>query len=143
MANSEVPPAQATAGAPIQAPGAARRGIGDGFARAGASGGGSGQPSGGLFPGTEDIDPSRVFAGPGYWSPPAPRNPLATTTLWLTVLFIFLPPLLVLSAGMGGVALFQSVSRGGVGRRQSLAAIIISAVCLLLWILIYLVLRHL
>lgn len=89
------------------------------------------------FPGTEDVDPATVFRGPGYTSPLPPTNGLSTTALWLTVVGVFLPPLLVVSGLLGAIGLARAPRLHRVGARQGGAALAISLVLIALWALIY------
>ncbi len=85
------------------------------------------------FPGTDAVDPNEVFSSPGYTGPPPPRNSVAVVALWLTVFFIFLPPLLVVSGILGVWGLVLSETRQGVGRRAGLAALVVSVLAGVLW----------
>lgn len=89
------------------------------------------------FPGTEDVDPAVVFRGPGYTSPLPPTNGLSTTALWLTVVGVFLPPVLLVSGLLGAIGLARAPRLHRVGARQGGAALAISLVLIALWALIY------
>ena len=56
------------------------------------------------FPGADRVDPAQVFRADGYTSPPASSNGLASVALWLSAFFLFLPPLLLVSGALGGIA---------------------------------------
>ncbi|MGO3795942.1 MAG: hypothetical protein ACTJGR_02335, partial [Pauljensenia sp.] len=95
------------------------------------------------FPGAEDVDAVAVFRGPGYTSPLPPTNGLSTSALWLTVVGVFLPPVLVISALLGAIGLARAPRLHGVGARAGGAALAISLVLIGLWALIYvLILAH-
>lgn len=95
------------------------------------------------FPGAEDVDAVAVFRGPGYTSPLPPTNGLSTSALWLTVVGVFLPPVLVISALLGAMGLARAPRLHGVGARAGGAALAISLVLIGLWALIYvLILAH-
>lgn len=89
------------------------------------------------FPGSEAVDAAAVFRGPGYTAPLPPTNGLSTTALWLTVVGVFLPPVLVVSALLGGIGLARAPRLHRVGARAGGAALAISLVLIGLWALIY------
>ena len=93
------------------------------------------------FPGSEDVDPTRVFAGPGYTSPPPPGNAMARVAVWLCVAGFLLPVLLPVSTVLAGVGLARSSRVGGVGREAALAALVISLLAMLLGGGFYLLVR--
>lgn len=93
------------------------------------------------FPGTEDVDPAEVFRGPGYTAPPSPTNGVATTALWMCVAGVFFPPLLVLSAILGGIGLARAPRLHHVGARAGGGALAVSLVLITLWALVYVLIR--
>lgn len=97
-------------------------------------------PGAAIFPGTEQVDPARVFATPGYTSPPPPTNAMAQVALWLSVPLLFAGPFLLVSAILGAVSLARSSGMHGAGRRAAAGALAISVVGLVLWGLLWLVL---
>ena len=93
------------------------------------------------FPGTDGVDPAAVFRGPGYQSPLPPTNGVATTALWLTLVGVFLPPVLLVSAVLGGIGLARAPRLHRAGARAGGGALAVSLVLLLLWGLAYLLLQ--
>lgn len=90
-----------------------------------------------VFPGTEEVDQYALFSSPGYASQPPRVNPMANVALWLaasSLLLFFLSPF---SLVLGGVALTRSTRLKGVGRRQSIAALVISMISMVCWLLLY------
>ncbi|MCI1662026.1 MAG: hypothetical protein LKI27_03890 [Actinomyces sp.] len=86
------------------------------------------------FPGTDQVDPARVFRASGYTSPAPSRNGVAQVALWLSVAFLVpLPPLLAVSAALGGIAWIRAGGRGGAGLRAARGAVAISASGIALW----------
>ncbi len=62
---------------------------------------------------------------------------MANVALWLaasSLLLFFLSPF---SLVLGGVALTRSTRLKGVGRRQSIAALVISMISMVCWLLLY------
>lgn len=80
-----------------------------------------------VFPGTEEIDQSAVFSGPGYRAPKIPTEPTATTALILSLLF-FVPFLPLLGVGFGIVGLRRCADRRRNGHGLAVAGIVIGAV---------------
>ncbi|MDO4259708.1 MAG: hypothetical protein Q4C87_09350 [Actinomycetaceae bacterium] len=89
------------------------------------------------FSSAAPVNPEEVFFAAGYTSPPTPTNRLSQAALWLTLLFFFVPPLLFISAILGGVGMYRSQSLVGVGWREGLAALVISAVVGVLWVILW------
>lgn len=89
------------------------------------------------FPGTEDVDPARVFATPGYTGPQPPSTAMAQTALWLAVPGLVLPIFLPLAVILAGVALLRARRTRHAGHHTALAALIVSLVGILLWGALY------
>jgi hypothetical protein len=89
------------------------------------------------FPGSEAVDPAAVFRGPGYTAPPPPTNGVSSTALWMTVVGVFLPPVLVVSALLGAIGLARAPRLHRVGARAAGGALAVSLVLIGLWALIY------
>lgn len=92
------------------------------------------------FPGTESVDPERVFRGPGYTAPTPPSNGTASTALWFTLAGVFLPPLLLVSLILGAIGLIRAPRLAGVGGRAAGGALAVSLVLLGLWGLVWILL---
>lgn len=82
-------------------------------------------------------DPARVFAGPGYNFPPTPTNRPSQFALWISVIAVFFPFALVASVGAGVWGVIHAHLNYGVGRRQSVAALVISALSFLWWLFVW------
>ena len=89
------------------------------------------------FPDLNRVDPAVVFAGPGYTSMPMPVNGVATAALWISVPAVILAPLAILSLMLGIAGLMLSQARFGVGQREAIAAMVISALTILLWVMLW------
>lgn len=85
-----------------------------------------------VFPGSEDVDPAQVFAGPGYTSPKPPSTALAQVALWLCVGGIFLPFLLPVATLLSVIALVRSSGQKGAVRHTALSALVVSLVAIIL-----------
>lgn len=80
-----------------------------------------------VFPGTEDIDASAVFSGPGYKAPEIKTESTALTSLVLSLLF-FIPALPLLGVVFGVVGLQRCANRRRNGQGLAIAGIVIGAV---------------
>lgn len=121
----------------VQGAGSANPAGGDRFAQ-GARPAAHGAIPAPIFPGTEEVDQYALFSAPGYTSP-APRvNSLAQNALWLAtagLLLFFIAPF----TGVLAIwALVRASQLKGVGRRQALAALLISCISMGCWLALYL-----
>lgn len=82
-------------------------------------------------------DPSRVFFGPGYNFPPAPVNRPAQFALWVSIVAILFFFPLVASIGGAIWGLVYAHTNHGVGRRQAVAALVISVLAALWWLFVW------
>ena len=87
------------------------------------------------FPGTELVDPSAVFAGPGYEAPRIRTDPLAVTALVLALIF-FVPLVPLAGAVLGAWALRVLPARRRAGYGLAVAAAVLGAVITVLQALI-------
>ncbi|WP_159624117.1 DUF4190 domain-containing protein [Actinomyces sp. zg296] len=92
------------------------------------------------FPGTESLDPARIFSGPGYQAPPVRTDGVATAAL-LCAILSFIPLLGLVAAGLGAWALRRLGRSYGTGRTLARLAIVVGATAsaLQLWFLVGLI----
>lgn len=112
----------------------------DGYVRAGGTDMDAGQPF--HFPGTERVRPEEVFSGPGYTSPRPPRNSVAQLALYLAPPSTFIPFLIPIVLILGVVGVVKSGENQRVGRRAALGALAIATLALILWVVLYLLIRY-
>lgn len=85
------------------------------------------------FPGTEQLRPAEVFAGPGYQAPRARTSPLAVTALVLALLS-FVPALGLIAAAIGALALSTMRHRYETGQSLAWFAIIVGLASCVAWL---------
>ncbi len=90
------------------------------------------------FPGTEEVDPAEVFAGPGYTSPRPRTSTWARVAIIAAVLGV-IPGISLVAVVTGHVALGET-SRGRIaGRGMALAGLALGYIGVTLWLLFALV----
>ena len=83
------------------------------------------------FPGTEELNPAEIFAGPGYQAPPVRTDPVAIAALGLGLLSL-VPAVGLLAAAMGWWALTRARNRYSTGVSMAWFGIVMgltSSVC--------------
>lgn len=88
------------------------------------------------FPGTEDVDPSEVFAGPGYRAPVIGNHPLAIASVILGVLGL-IPGLGIAAIVCGhlGLHALQAAEERRGGQGLAIAGLVLGYVFTVLWLL--------
>lgn len=92
-------------------------------------------PAGFTFPGTEEVDPARVFAGPGYTSPRPPFSTWARVAVVAAVLGVF-PGISLLAVVAGHLALRETTRTRASGRGMALAGLALGYIGVSLWLLL-------
>lgn len=88
-----------------------------------------------VFPGTEEVDPAYVFAGPGYRSPTPPYSLASRISLALAVLGV-LPGISLGAIAAGHYALYETSRSHKSGRGVAVAGLALGYMGLVVWILI-------
>lgn len=88
-----------------------------------------------VFPGTEEVDPAYVFAGPGYRSPTPPYSLWARLSL-VCALFGFIPALSFVAIALGHYALYDMKNSRRSGRGIATAGLAIGYMVSVIWILV-------
>jgi hypothetical protein len=91
-----------------------------------------------VFPGTEEVNPVEVFAGPGYTSP-RPRSSVWARIAIVAAVFGFVPGLSVFAVVAGHVALRETSTERVSGRGTALAGLALGYIGVTVWALIALV----
>lgn len=84
-----------------------------------------------VFPGTQDIDPAMVFSAPGYNAPRHNSNTAATIGLWMAALSLLAFPLTIFALILSIAGLITSFSRGGRGRHEAVAGLVVSGIVII------------
>lgn len=90
-----------------------------------------------LFPGTESIDRSRVFSGPGYLAPLPRRSGWAVPALWFSIIGVVAFPLLPVGLVLGILGLRDTRDGTVAGRSASRAAVILAIMASVIWVMIW------
>lgn len=85
------------------------------------------------FPGTEDLRPAEVFAGPGYQAPRTRTSPLAVTALVLALLSV-IPAVGLIAAVVGALALSAMRQRYQTGQSLAWFAIVVGLASCVAWL---------
>ena len=92
-----------------------------------------GLPPGFVFPGTENLDPAEIFAGPGYTAP-RPRTDSGATAALTCGLLGFIPLVGVAAIILGISALRRLHHSYNSGEGLAWLGLILGAVSLILWL---------
>lgn len=84
-----------------------------------------------VFPGTQNIDPAMVFSAPGYNAPRHNSNTAATIGLWMAALSLLAFPLTIFALILSIAGLITSFSRGGRGRHEAVAGLVVSGIVII------------
>lgn len=93
-------------------------------------------PEGFVFPGTEGIDPTQVFAGVGYQAPQRRTDPWAVAAL-VTGLLSFLPVVGVFAAAMGALALRRLSNSYNTGVSMGWTGIVLGTTTTVVWLWVW------
>ncbi|MDO4900459.1 DUF4190 domain-containing protein [Actinomyces sp.] len=86
-----------------------------------------------VFPGTEQLNPGEIFAGPGYQAPRQRTDTAAVAALVCAVLG-FIPGLGMLALGLGCLALRRLRGGYGTGHGQAWFATVVGAATTVGWL---------
>ncbi|SDN80047.1 protein of unknown function [Actinomyces ruminicola] len=86
-----------------------------------------------VFPGTEQLDPREVFAGPGYQAPRQRTEPAAVAALVCAVLSL-IPGLGLLALGLGILALRRLRNSYDTGHGQAWFSVVVGAAATIGWL---------
>jgi len=100
--------------------------------------GAPGQPPAFRFPGTEEVNPAEVFAGPGYTSPAPPSSTWARIAVIAAVLGV-VPGISLLAVVAGHLALREIGRSHMSGRGAALAGLALGYIGVAVWLLVALV----
>ena len=93
----------------------------------------NGLPPGFVFPGTENLDPAEIFAGPGYTAP-RPRSDSGATAALVCGLLSFIPLVGVAAIILGINALRRLHHSYNSGEGLAWLGLILGAVSVILWL---------
>lgn len=91
-----------------------------------------------VFPGTEEVDPAYVFAGPGYRSPTPPASFAARLALVLAILGV-IPGVSIGAVALGHYAMYETSRSRKSGRGTAITGLAIGYMGLTIWALIGLI----
>lgn len=91
-----------------------------------------GIPGGFVFPGTEDVNPAEVFAGPGYQSPRSPYSLAARLAILFGVLGV-IPGVSLLAIAAGHYSLYEITHSRQSGRGLAVAGLTLGYMGAVLW----------
>ncbi|MDO5494719.1 MAG: hypothetical protein Q4G64_03305 [bacterium] len=90
-----------------------------------------------VFPGTESINRSRVFSGPGYLAPRPPQTRWAVPGVWISAIGLVVFPLLLVGIVFGALGLQETREGTIAGRGASRTAVTIGAMGAVLWLMFW------
>lgn len=88
-----------------------------------------------VFPGTEEVDPAVVFAGPGYTSPRPPASTWARVAVVAAVLGV-VPGISLIAVVTGHIALRETTRTRVSGRGMALAGLALGYIGAVVWLLL-------
>lgn len=94
------------------------------------------------FPGTESLDPARVFSGPGYSPPPVTSDVVCVAALVAAILSP-IPLMGLLAAGLGLWGLRRLRTSWATGESMAWAGVVVGLGSSVFWGWVWLLMRHL